>query len=470
VLYYQISQYSDALDAYTRAIKLNPFISEVWYDLGTLYETCNNQTQDAMDAYTRALELDPSSQNIKNRLAMLTQSVANGQPPNPNDVALPQEIQPGRYPTQPPGQAAQPNGQGQERSAPLMLQGGPGAPRALPREAPPGVLSVRKNSYHQPHHPQQRSSSPMHKQPLSVSHQSNTLPTHPPDRAISPWTEAPRMNVNPESRNSEPRPYASMILPSPAINSYVPSQPHQTQYHQQRAERELPPRDQRRSPVNLPLQLFPPGQQRPSGSPLIPPPKSSYNYPQVGKPVPSSMPHSHIPNPGQGSAPLHLKPLHGNNTLSGGIGLSMQMNKPLPESVPPGGMFASHLNNNTSAHMGSYSIPPQQPLHGRSTSPAEASSPVHHLPLIKPLRALSPKPNMANSALAKLAASAWPSVDRNVDEERKRKSLSHIRKQSSDDAQISTTRSASPVRTVPVKNSEASSNGIGDKRLKLEQE
>ena len=36
VLYYQINQYRDALDAYSRAIRLNPFISEVWYDLGTL--------------------------------------------------------------------------------------------------------------------------------------------------------------------------------------------------------------------------------------------------------------------------------------------------------------------------------------------------------------------------------------------------------------------------------------------------
>jgi len=36
VLYYQINQYRDALDAYSRAIRINPYISEVWYDLGTL--------------------------------------------------------------------------------------------------------------------------------------------------------------------------------------------------------------------------------------------------------------------------------------------------------------------------------------------------------------------------------------------------------------------------------------------------
>src|SRR5258708_35781016 len=76
VLYYQINQYRDALDAYSRAIRLNPNISEVWYDLGTLvrsvarvapsladpeqYESCNNQTADALDAYQRAAELDPT--------------------------------------------------------------------------------------------------------------------------------------------------------------------------------------------------------------------------------------------------------------------------------------------------------------------------------------------------------------------------------------------------------------------------
>ena len=33
VLYFQINQYRDALDAYSRAIRINPYISEVWFDL-----------------------------------------------------------------------------------------------------------------------------------------------------------------------------------------------------------------------------------------------------------------------------------------------------------------------------------------------------------------------------------------------------------------------------------------------------
>jgi tetratricopeptide (TPR) repeat protein len=75
VLYYQIKQYHDALNAYTRAISLNPYISEIWYDLGTLYEACNNQVEDAIDAFNRALELEPTNTVIKQKI----QSLKNGQ-------------------------------------------------------------------------------------------------------------------------------------------------------------------------------------------------------------------------------------------------------------------------------------------------------------------------------------------------------------------------------------------------------
>ncbi|KAJ7933681.1 hypothetical protein B0H13DRAFT_2306511 [Mycena leptocephala] len=43
VLYFQINQYRDALDAYSCAIRINPYILEVWFDLVSLYESCNNQ-------------------------------------------------------------------------------------------------------------------------------------------------------------------------------------------------------------------------------------------------------------------------------------------------------------------------------------------------------------------------------------------------------------------------------------------
>lgn len=111
VLYYQINQYRDALDAYSRAIRLNPYISEVWYDLGTLYESCNNQVQDALDAYQRAAELDPSNPHIKQRLELLrksqnvqsSSSQVAGSAPVPQDVVNPSQYQSGNNSGQPLG-------------------------------------------------------------------------------------------------------------------------------------------------------------------------------------------------------------------------------------------------------------------------------------------------------------------------------------------------------------------------------
>lgn len=90
VLYFQINQYRDALDAYSRAIRINPYISEVWFDLGSLYESCNNQISDAIDAYARASELDPGNPLISQRLQLLKTAQATGgqlpAAPGPQDV------------------------------------------------------------------------------------------------------------------------------------------------------------------------------------------------------------------------------------------------------------------------------------------------------------------------------------------------------------------------------------------------
>jgi len=90
VLYFQINQFRDALDAYSRAIRINPYISEVWFDLGSLYESCNNQITDAIDAYARASELDPSNVAIAQRLQLLKNAQATGvqlpAAPGPQDV------------------------------------------------------------------------------------------------------------------------------------------------------------------------------------------------------------------------------------------------------------------------------------------------------------------------------------------------------------------------------------------------
>ena len=114
VLYFQINQYRDALDAYSRAIRINPYISEVWFDLGSLYESCNNQISDAIDAYARAAELDPSNTAITQRLQLLKNAQATGQalPAAPG----PQDVHPTAYanPMMPPAGLGGP---------PLMMQG-----------------------------------------------------------------------------------------------------------------------------------------------------------------------------------------------------------------------------------------------------------------------------------------------------------------------------------------------------------
>ncbi|KAG8776183.1 Lysine-specific demethylase 6A [Ceratobasidium sp. 428] len=90
VLYYNINQFRDALDAYSRAIRINPYISEVWFDLGSLYESCNNQISDAIDAYARTDELDPGNPHITQRLNLLRNVQANGgnlpAAPGPQDI------------------------------------------------------------------------------------------------------------------------------------------------------------------------------------------------------------------------------------------------------------------------------------------------------------------------------------------------------------------------------------------------
>ncbi len=47
-------------------------------DLGSLYESCNNQISDAIDAYSRAAELDPYNPHIKQRLELLKNVQENG--------------------------------------------------------------------------------------------------------------------------------------------------------------------------------------------------------------------------------------------------------------------------------------------------------------------------------------------------------------------------------------------------------
>jgi len=91
VLYYNINQFHDSLDAYSRAIRINPYLSEIWFNLGALYESCNDQMADAVDAYQRTLQLDSSNTAVAQRLEEIrqhqTRGVPLGPPPAPADIS-----------------------------------------------------------------------------------------------------------------------------------------------------------------------------------------------------------------------------------------------------------------------------------------------------------------------------------------------------------------------------------------------
>lgn len=79
-LYIQVKQYYGALQAYSRALEINPYISEAWLGVGSLYERCDNQISDAIAAYTRASVLDPGNVMISKRLELL-KTATGGQIP-----------------------------------------------------------------------------------------------------------------------------------------------------------------------------------------------------------------------------------------------------------------------------------------------------------------------------------------------------------------------------------------------------
>lgn len=91
VLYYNINQFHDALDAYSRAIRIHPYLAEVWFNLGALYEACNDQMTDAIDAYQRTLQLDSTNEAVQQRLRQIREHQTTGAPlsapPPPKDIS-----------------------------------------------------------------------------------------------------------------------------------------------------------------------------------------------------------------------------------------------------------------------------------------------------------------------------------------------------------------------------------------------
>ena len=219
VLYFQINQFRDALDAYSRAIRINPYISEVWFDLGSLYESCNNQITDAIDAYARAYELDPSNLAIGQRLQLLRNAQATG----------------GQLPAAPGPQDVHPTAYASSVVPPPGLSG------------PPLLLQ-----------------STTHRPPFRTD-------SRGPPNEIS----LPPPQVNPSSRSSPPPfrggPPPPVILDeSRHIPSHTPLAPMEVDRPPHHGGRDYPPREPTRGPVGQSLLLQHSAPPRPSDDPRNP--------------------------------------------------------------------------------------------------------------------------------------------------------------------------------------------------------
>ena len=194
VLYWEINQFRDALDAYTRAIRLNPYIPEIWFNLGTLYEACNNQIQDAIDAYNRAYELDNSYTIVAERLAILKRNLETGRndggpPPRPSD------IDPQRYEDFLQSQVNQQNM--------AQLQGMTGTQQAPSQWGPPSAPASAPPPTHQ---------RPMHQQPPPQHSQ------YPPRRSPDQLKSGPYSHPPPSSYSNGSSGYGRLPPTAPPVN------------------------------------------------------------------------------------------------------------------------------------------------------------------------------------------------------------------------------------------------------------
>ncbi|KAG1882176.1 hypothetical protein F4604DRAFT_1991910 [Suillus subluteus] len=182
---FQINQFRDALDAYPHAIRINPYISEVWFDLGSLYESCNNQISDAIDDYYHL-------QVLKNVQA----KTASGQLPA---APGPQDMHPTAYANSviipPPGQTSSPLLLHQvirTCTQPLMP-----APSSLLQDEP--VLLSRHCTRSSGHAPNRLC---QHRRPSSGTNQSSS-PAAPDPQDMHP-TAYVSANIPPPGRTSPP--------------------------------------------------------------------------------------------------------------------------------------------------------------------------------------------------------------------------------------------------------------------------
>lgn len=67
---YQQGNYTESFENIIKATTLKPELYEIWYNLGMLYEKCN-QPEEAIIAYNKVIELQSTQQDTLRRIAYL---------------------------------------------------------------------------------------------------------------------------------------------------------------------------------------------------------------------------------------------------------------------------------------------------------------------------------------------------------------------------------------------------------------
>ncbi|KAK0766523.1 hypothetical protein N5P37_000248 [Trichoderma harzianum] len=85
-MYYYVEEFRNSLDAIVQAIRLNPYFYMSWYNLGILYDACD-QTEDAYLSFERCLQLNPDLPDVQARLDVLA-GFRNGEKNIPDDYKI----------------------------------------------------------------------------------------------------------------------------------------------------------------------------------------------------------------------------------------------------------------------------------------------------------------------------------------------------------------------------------------------
>jgi len=70
IVYYKNGDYSDSFENIIKATSLNTFKSEIWYNLGVLYEKCK-QPEEALIAYSKVQDLEQGEEDSLKRMNII---------------------------------------------------------------------------------------------------------------------------------------------------------------------------------------------------------------------------------------------------------------------------------------------------------------------------------------------------------------------------------------------------------------